>query len=189
MQIVQLEDSKVFEQLFKMYYKKLCFYGMKFLPETQQVEEVVQDVFYGIWEKRAELKVDVSIQSYLYRAVHNSCLNVLKHEKIKQGYREHFSRATKEDISYYSEETVDHDLHSQINAAIEKLPPERKAIFKLSRFEDLKYKEIAEKQGISIKTVEAQMGKALQFLREELKDYALLICLLMGDWLNIFLHG
>lgn len=190
LELLKKGDQRTFESLFRQFYQALCFYGFKYLSEQEQVEEVVQSVFTTIWEKREQLKIETSFKAYLYRSVRNSCLNMLKHEKVKQEYVSDYQAAGQQDQSIYSEEAQDPDLAQHIAEAIDKLPPERKAIFKMSKLEGLKYKEIAEKQGISIKTVENQMGKALQFLREELKDYAFLILFsaveiiksLIGGW-------
>ncbi len=133
-------------------------------------EEIVQDVFVKFWEKCSSLSPDSSIKSYLYRSVHNSCLNAIKHEKVKDGYKQHviqFLESSYQDDVEFNDPDV---IRNRIHGEIDKLPPRCSEIFKLSRFEGLKYQEIADHLGISVKTVEVQMGKALKVLRESLHD-------------------
>ncbi len=156
--------------VFKEYFGMLKSYSMRFMDEPEDAEEVVQDVFVKFWEKCESIAPDSSIKSYLYRSVHNTCLNHLKHQKVKDSYKLYV-------ISYMekSEDHIDLDgpktgIQERIFEEVDKLPPRCSEIFKLSRFEGLKYQEIAEHLNISVKTVEVQMGKALKVLRDKLKD-------------------
>ncbi len=148
----------------------MILYASRFMDTREEAEEVTQEVFVKFWEKCDTLSPDSSIKSYLYRSVHNSCLNALKHEKVKDSYRQYmiqFMESSSESLL----ETEDPDeLRNRIMKEIDSLPPRCSEIFKLSRFEGLKYQEIAEHLGISVKTVEVQMGKALKVLREKLGD-------------------
>jgi RNA polymerase sigma-70 factor (ECF subfamily) len=123
---------------------------------------------------RQQLTVEISLNAYLYGAVRNACLNQLKHQKVKEAYLSSSIPHTEYD-NYISNKIDANDLAQLIQSCIIELPPERQKIFLLSREHGLKYKEIAEELGISVKTVEAQMGKALRFLRERLKEYLVLI--------------
>ena len=166
-----------FEALFNDHYSRLCAYAYNFLKEQEGSEEIAQEVFFKLWINRADIKIERSMESYLYRSVRNACLNLIKHINIREKYKEH----NKEEIEY--EEQIDKDpvnaseLELKIRASIDLLPEQRKKIFILSRYEQLKYKEIAAQLGISVKTVENQMGKSLQFLRKELSEYLPLILL------------
>ena len=163
------KDKSAFELVFNEYFQLMKLYAARFLDTMEEAEEITQDIFVRFWEKCESLSPDSSIKSYLYRAVHNSCLNTLKHEKVKDAYREHMIRFLESTTS--EEKEVDQDyLRARIAAEIDKLSPRCSEIFKLSRFDGLKYFEIAEHLNISIKTVEVQMGKALKVLRENLKD-------------------
>lgn len=179
-------NQQAFEALFKGYYANLCGYAIKYVWEKEQAEEIVQDLFYNLWEKRENLFISSSLDSYLFRAVRNACLNYLKHKKVRDNY------ASSTKSMYSPGEGHDHnpvetlELQKSIDDAIESLPPERKKIFKLSRFEGLKYKEIAEQLDISIKTVEAQMGKALKYLREELDEFLVILILVLVEILLFF---
>lgn len=173
-----------FEYLFNEHYSRLCSYAYNFLKEKDGSEEIVQEVFFKLWIKRNEITIESSLESYLYRAVRNACLNLIKHINIREKYKEY----NQETIEY--DEQVDKDpmnaseLELKIRASIDLLPEQRKKIFILSRYEQLKYKEIAEQLGISVKTVENQMGKALKFLREELAEYLPLIVLFFNHFIN-----
>ena len=164
------KDKGAFELVFNQYYGVMVLYASRFMDTREEAEEVVQDVFVKFWEKCESLAPDSSVKSYLYRSVHNSCLNIIKHEKVKDGYKQHLLQVL--ESSYQTDvELRDPDaIRKRINDEIEKLPPRCSEIFKLSRFEGLKYQEIAEHLDISVKTVEVQMGKALKVLRENLSD-------------------
>lgn len=162
---------------FKTHYNHLCNYANTFLKDRDEAEEVVQNAFMTLWEKRQTLQITGQIKSYMFSMVQNSCLNVLKHRKVKQKHEHEVlasvSEADDDEISLQSSE-----LETQIFSALQKLPEKCRMIFKLSRFEELKYAEIAEKLDISVKTVENQMGKALRLMREELKEYLPLLLIL-----------
>lgn len=164
------KDRSAFAEVFHQYFKILRIYAQRFLDDREEAEEVVQDVFVKFWEKCAALAPDSSVKSYLYRSVHNSCLNQLKHQKVRDSYQQYMLKQLEEGaedghLLGNPEETVQRILHE-----IDQLPPRCSEIFKLSRIEGLKYQEIAEHLEISVKTVEVQMGKALRVLRDKLKD-------------------
>ena len=168
-------NKDAFENIFKEHYSHLCSYTNKFVLDLDAAEEVVQELFFQIWQKKEDLNITTSLKSYLFRAAHNSSLNYIKHQNIQLKYKEQ-TLAEHHELSYqqygYSEIN---ELQDRIRKAIDKLPPERRKVFVMNRFEELSYKEVAEKLGLSIKTVENQIGKALKFLRDELKDYIPLI--------------
>lgn len=163
------KDKGAFELIFKEYYKLMKGYASRFMDTMEEADEITQDVFVKFWEKCDTLAPESSIKSYLYRSIHNSCLNALKHEKVKDAYKEHIIKFLENTTNEEQEEDQDY-LRSRISEEIDKLPPRCSAIFKLSRYDGLKYQEIAEHLDISVKTVEVQMGKALRVLRENLKD-------------------
>jgi len=134
-------------------------------------EEVVQEVMFKIWVNRESLDIKTSMQSYLFRAVRNGCLNVLKHVDIREEFKAYNEAIRNEPQRSQEEEVIISELELKIRQAIDQLPMERKKVFILSRYEGLSYSEIANELGISVKTVENQVGKALKFLREELADY------------------
>lgn len=166
------KDKGAFELIYNDYFSVLVSYAFRFLDTVEDSEEIVQEVYVKFWEKCESLAPDSSIKSYLYRSVHNTCLNKIKHEKVKDGYRQHVLNYMEDSFSLEIDENESGDLMLRISDEIDKLPPRCKEIFKLSRFEGLKYQEIADHLEISVKTVEVQMGKALKVLRNALKDLA-----------------
>ena len=130
-------------------------------------EEVAQDVMLELWKRRESLDPDTSAQAYLFQAVRNRSLNYLRHERVERLAEPQLARAEAIDTPAHSQ-VVEGELHDALMRAVEKLPDRCREVFELSRTHGLKYSEIAVALGISIKTVEAQMGKALRILREEL---------------------
>lgn len=164
---IQGGNHAAYEQVFRSYYERLCNYAHQLMQDQDEAEEMVQEVFVKIWDKRENLVVNFSLKSYLYKAVYNTCLNRLKQMKnSKASMVENLPQSISDNGNIMIRE-----LEKNIGQAIEKLPEQCRIIFKLSRFEELKYAEIAEHLNLSVKTVENQMGKALRVLRQELKDY------------------
>jgi len=162
-------DKVAYEQLFRRFYGPLCVYASRILEDEPAAEEIVQDFFVKLWEKRQTIQIESSVKSYFFRSVKNLCFNRFKHEQIKLKHaREVIANAESND---YGDHFLEVDLKKDIEESIAALPEKRREIFRLSREEGLKYREIAEKLNISIKTVEAQMGLAIKSLREKLKKY------------------
>ena len=160
-----------FEKLFRKYYAGLCNYANKYLKDLDKAEEVVQELFYKLWEKRNKLDINVSLKSYLYRAVYNGCLQYLNHRAIEIKYENYYKKQNKEYDRDASEAMNMQELNEIINETLNSLPERCRNIFLLNRHDGLKYREIAKKLDLSIKTVEANMGKALKLLRKNLKNY------------------
>jgi RNA polymerase sigma-70 factor (ECF subfamily) len=163
-----LLDIRLFEKFFRKHYTSFCLLAYRYLNDKDMAQEIVQDVFVRIWERRNQLTVKGSLTAYFYLAIKNTCINFLKHKKIEAFFARDF-------IQNHPAEAVDdswnEELAAKIAQAIELLPPQRKKIFLMSRNEGMKYQQIAEALNISVKTVEAQMGLALKQLRTQLKDY------------------
>lgn len=164
------KDKGAFELIFSEYYGTMVLYAARFMDSKEDAEEVAQEVFVKFWEKCDTLSPDSSVKSYLYRSVHNSCLNALKHEKVKDSYRQYMVQFLDSTSDNEFDLGDPDEMRNRILNEIDNLPPRCSEIFKLSRFEGLKYQEIAEHLEISVKTVEVQMGKALKVLREKLGD-------------------
>lgn len=168
-------DETAFEKVFKTYFNSLYNYACTILKNESAAEEVVQQVFFKIWEKREMLPDETMLKAYLYRAVHNESLNSIKRQKVRAGYQMYALRSTEQyagnAASKVNMAALQHELHKAMNC----LPEQCRTIFQMSRFEDKKYKEIADELNISPKTVENQMGKALKILRTKLADFLLLI--------------
>jgi RNA polymerase sigma-70 factor (ECF subfamily) len=164
-------NEQAFKALFLKYYSAMCHFASQFLTDRELAEEIVQEMFVKIWEKRSVLNIETSVKHYLFRSVRNHCLNQIQHEKIRKQYASKVLEAAQQEINT-EQYFLEVDLIQRIEKCIESLPPKRREIFRLSREQGLKYKEIADKLDISVKTVEAQMGLALKYLREELKDFS-----------------
>jgi RNA polymerase sigma-70 factor (ECF subfamily) len=159
-----------FEKFFKAYFKSLHSYAFVMLQDESMAEEMVQQVFYRIWIRKEQFRVHTSARAFLYQAVHNECLNYLKHQKHKLSHRNHLLHVNKHQIDDDNAGTrlELNELEAELQRAIGSLPEKCRNIFYLSRFEGLKYREIAAELGLSVKTVEAQMSKALKVLRKKL---------------------
>ena len=164
-------EAETFEKLFKTHFKSLYAYAFTIVKEEMAAEEMVQNVFFKIWEKKAGLDILSPALPYLYKSVYHESLNYLKHQKVKAAYHAHTVYLMKNETEQASKKIMLSELEQQINKALSELPEQCRTIFQMSRFEELKYQEIADKLGLSIKTVENQMGKALKILRLKLVDY------------------
>ena len=167
---IKKSDDKAFEILFHKYYRYLCLFATKIINDNDAAEEIVQDFFVKLWEKREQLKIETSLKNYLFRSVKNLCLNFIQHNRTKMRYAQ---IVISEVETNFSDESnyPEIELSEKIEESINSLPEKRKEIFRLSRQEGLKYHEIAQKLNISIKTVETQMSMAIKTLRELLKKY------------------
>ena len=173
---IKQDDLVEFEKLFKTFYSPLCNYAFRFLKDMDLAEEIVQEFFYNYWKNRQTMSIQISIKSYMYRAVRNNSLKYLEHVKVVKKYEQNFIDTNSSDAGLETNELEVKELNDIIEATLNELPERCSLIFKLSRFEGLKYNEIAEKLAISVKTVEANMGKALQLFRKNLKQYEEIAC-------------
>ncbi|MDL2212869.1 RNA polymerase sigma-70 factor [Bacteroides sp. OttesenSCG-928-N06] len=162
--------EEAFEWIFKSWYTDLVLYAGMFIPEKPKCEDIAQTLFMKIWEERETLRIETSLKAYLVRAVRNSCLDELKHREVMRTYEEKHKLLLTE-IPNAEDYTLYSDLAGHLQTALEQLPPLVKETFELNRFGGLKYKEIAQKQGVSERSIEVRIGKALQFLRQHLKEY------------------
>lgn len=173
-------DGRTLELLFRRLYPQLCTYAQKFLHNIDDAEEIVQELFHTIWKHRDRLDENQSLHSYMFTSVKNRCLNLLESRKNRSKHAEimwylYVQQSTDNNNAHQS--LLAKDLEESIKVAVDHLPSECKKIFKLSRFEGLKYHEIAQQLNISLKTVETQMSRALSKLRIELREYFPLLVL------------
>ncbi len=164
-------DESAFDYLFNFYYPGLVVYANRFLVNNHLAEEIVQGIFVKLWQDRRYIEINSSVKSYVFQSVKNKCLDILKHRKIK----DHYASKVRHEAETSNEETwdtyVESELYLILIREIEKLPPECQKVFRYSRMRNLSNKEIAEKLGISVRTVENQISKALKILRIALKEY------------------
>ena len=164
-------DIKAFESIYKCYYSQLSYFLMRYLDSENTIEDVIQNVFYNIWQNRTTLEPRGTLKSYLFSAVRNQALTQLKSERK-------FDRITEElkDVEQEKERNANRlfeidELREAYQKAVAKLPKKRRHIFLMHRQENLTYKEISEVLNISIKTVETQMSRSLKFLAESLSEF------------------
>jgi len=179
-----LLNKTLFEQLFREHFNPMCHFVMTYVSDHDAAQEIVQDVFINLWQKRETITSTLTLKSYLFTSAKNRSLNYIRDQKKFRSYVL--------DIEAELEETVVEDIFAEqetadkINAALEKLPAKCRQVFELSRYDELKYKEIADKLGISQKTVEIHISKALKVLREELKDLIKVIIWIILSINNMF---
>lgn len=168
-------DAKSIEDAFKTFYKPLVKYAFSIVKDKDESEDLVQQVFMNLLQKQTELQIEISLRAYLYKAVYHSALNKVKQSatRIKLDVN-----SVSEELLSYTEIPQDLELQHKIESSIDSLPAQCARIFKMSRFEELKYQQIADELGLSIKTIENQMGKALKLLRVSLKDFMVMLILL-----------
>jgi RNA polymerase sigma-70 factor (ECF subfamily) len=150
------------------------------VQDRDEAEEIVQSTFLNVWEKRDNLAIHTGVKPYLYAMVRNACLNVLKHDKVKKQHAAMEMAVADRSAESVTRTVLATELEDRIYRAMDKLPEQCRLVFKLSRFEELKYQEIATQLNISVKTVENQMGKALRIMRDQLKDYLPLAFILIS---------
>jgi len=157
-----------FRKVFDSCYEDLCRYAFTIVKDFDIAEDIVQSMFMKLWEMRDSVDINTSVRSYLFRSVYNQCINHLEHKAVRVRYDK---AAVLEPAPDEQQPGVFPDeLADNIRKAVDSLPPQCRSIFIMSRYEDLKYSEIAGKLGISVNTIQNQVCKALKLLREALKD-------------------
>jgi len=164
-------DIGTFEMVFRQYYASLCTYAFGITGRKDISEEVVQDVFYNLWKGREQISILNSLKNYLYGAVRNHSLRYLEQRKVQETYCEYVLN-NDPDIENSPQELLEYkELENAIQNILDKLPERRREIFRMYRMNGKKYKEIADFYSISVKTVEAEMTKAYQALRQGIEKY------------------
>ncbi len=186
-EIIELLNKKqeaAFEVVFNLYYPRLVYFAKEYVP-YEEAKGLVQDAFISFWEKNPVVSNEIQFQSFLYTTVKNNCLMRLRHEKVVKNHRNKSIKRIQNQIYLSALEQLDTSVTTfqEIEVIIEKtiadLPPRCREIFILSRFQARKNQEIAEKLEISVKSVEAQITKALKILKIALKDFLPLIAYLL----------
>jgi RNA polymerase sigma-70 factor (ECF subfamily) len=172
---LQVGDYSAFSSIFNTYYPDLVIFASRFTHDLSNSEEIVQDTFVKLWEERESVKIINSLKSYLLKTVQNKCIDWYRHKKIIQAHGDFVTKKPPQ----FALDTDSYLLYSELNEQIENalniLPEEIAEAFWMSRHKGLKYHEIADILGVSVRTIEVRIGKALNLLRSYLKDYFILI--------------
>lgn len=165
-------EEKAFEYVFQENYALLLNYASRIVCDPEIARDIVQDIFYRLWDKHRELDIKISLRAYLFKLVYTSCIDSIRHRKVEAK----FADKALQDF-YFNEiiqtpeaemELLNSDLRRVLSDAIDKLPERCRRIFLLCKMEGKSYHETALELGISVKTVEGQMTIALARLREEI---------------------
>ena len=173
-----IDGEKGFKIVFDTYYPRLLRFAKEYVGDLFEAENILQDVFLRLWEKRASLPADINLQAYLLTMVKNQCMDFLRHRRVVQQISVDWETLQEQETSfnYYAISRFDPEemdveaLERLVENAINELPEQCRKAFELSRYDGLKYKEIADKMGVSVKTVETHISHALKILRVTLKD-------------------
>lgn len=170
-------DIIAFDVIYRSYSPKLYSFAFSLLKDHDQSEELVQDVFVTLWEKREQINTDLSFENYLFTICYNSIRKFFRKKKLEKKVIDYLIRNTPESISATSQTVIYNELIELVDRTIDRLPAKRRTVFKLSRQEGMKIKEIAEKLNISSRTVETHLTKALRFIKDELEKVSILSAL------------
>lgn len=170
-EVILNDDEKAFERIFFDFFAPLCLFAGRYLDKREDCEDIVQNVFYNLWENRKKLVIFSSGRNFLITNVKNACIDLLRKRYTEENYREKEALKDERDpLDTYSLYAVS-ELQEQVDAALALLPENVKRTFEMNRFDGKTYSEIANECNISVKTVESHISKALKLLRKELKDY------------------
>jgi len=165
--------------LFKSNFKELCYFAIQYVKDSDIAKDIVQEIFFGLWQKKESIDLSRSVKSYLTSAVRNKCLNYIRdHKKFTDTILESEDQFIKS-IYKPHDRLIEEELKKKIKSSIDELPVKCREVFLLSRYENLKYLEIADRLHISVKTVETQMSKALQHLRIRLAEFIVIFLILL----------
>ena len=178
-----------FEQLFKMHFRGLHAYAITILKDEAMAEEIVQNVFFKVWEKRQLLEIETSPKAYLYKAVYHDCLNYIKHKKVKSAHAMHVVRQSSEQVENASGKVLMGELKERIHTAMNELPEQCRTIFQMSRFEGLKYQEIADEMGLVGKNSGKPDGQSVEIIADQTGGISAVIHFIINQYLNRSIIG
>lgn len=164
-------DKATFESLFRSEFKGLCFFAVRYTKDYDTAREITQEAFISLWEKRGSIDLSKPVKTYLSTTVRNKCLNWLRDNKKFNKEILDIEGLLSDKTYVQPDRLVEAEIREKISRAIEELPFKCREIFVMNRNDNLKYHEIATRLEISVKTVESQMSKALQHMRERLREF------------------
>jgi RNA polymerase sigma-70 factor (ECF subfamily) len=165
------DKNDLFRELFDAFYAKLHRYAFSIVKDSDVASDIVQTVYINLWRQRKELLSDDGIANYLYKSTYNRSLNYIRDKKTRDQHLAIVSKSGNTFTDNSGTNILARELSEKINEILEELPPQCQLIFKKSRLENKRYRDIALELNLSVKTIEAQIGKALRIFRENLKDY------------------
>lgn len=168
---IREEDKSAFSILFTAYYADLVLFSIPIINDKTGAEEIVQDVFVHLWESRRIINIQGSLKSYLLKSVQNRCIDWLRHRKLLKAHEQYILESNPAFSNDNESYLLCSELLELMQKALERLPQETAECFIKNRFEGLNYQGIAKLQGVSERTVEVRIGRALRILREYLQDY------------------
>jgi RNA polymerase sigma-70 factor, ECF subfamily len=179
---ISVLDEKSFELLFKEHFKEMVYFAQRYVKDLDTAKEMVTDTFVSLWEKRESIDLSKPVRSWITTTIHNKSLNYLRdNKKFDKNILavEHLDQ----EPDRLHDQMVSEETSAFVHKTIDELPEKCREIFVMNRFDGLKYQEIADKLGISVKTVETQMSKALQHMRTKLLPYlkVLLLAVLVNS--------
>ncbi|HEX6430937.1 MAG TPA: RNA polymerase sigma-70 factor [Niastella sp.] len=174
------DDGAAFEQFFKQHFASLCAWCQhKYGFDTDITKEVVHTAFIKLWKNRSTASADVPVKAFLHTIINNTSLDILRHAKVRERFEQYVQQRNESAGSTPQESYDTKKLRNDIDHAVSELPDQMRTIFELSRYEGLKYAEIARQLNVSVNTVETQMSRALKKLRIKLAGYLTLFFMIM----------
>jgi RNA polymerase sigma-70 factor (ECF subfamily) len=170
-------NTEAFDTIYRMYSKKLFHFALGLIKDHDSAQDLVQEVFVNLWEKRSQVNPKLNFDNYIFTVTYNSIRKYFRKKSVESKAIENLLNENPEMLKTVDSEVIYNELLAMANKSIEKLPPKRKAVYKLSKQEGLKIKEIAEKLNISSRTAENHLSKALKYLKEELSAISVLALL------------
>ena len=181
LKLLSTNESKAFELIYEHYYADLCVYALRFFNSTEEAKDIVQQTIIKIWEQKEKLQKTEYLKTYIFKCVHNACLNKIREIKVQYvSESEEFLQNLKFE---FTDELISKEQCLEIEEAIAQLPAQCRTVLELNRYQGMSYKEIAEKLNISHRTVDSHLTHATRFLKNRLKDMILAssICLFLFD--------
>ena len=161
----QINDIEI---IFKEYYGSLCYFASQYLKDEDAVEDIVQDVFIALLEKKIRFQSEIHLKNFLYLSIRNACLNYIRSSRSREQYVA--SLIYEEQIEDFETNIILTEIHQELAAAVDKLPVECRKVFDLCYFQGMDNERIAKELGLSINTVKAQKARGKKIVRENWKD-------------------
>jgi RNA polymerase sigma-70 factor (ECF subfamily) len=178
--LIQTDPLQTFRRLFDEHFHQLVLSAFRYLNDYDQAKDIVQDVYVKVWQNFDQIRHVGDLKGYLFKAVQNSSLNFLKHVKVREKFVTNFANSGLSAAQSPEDFLIEENTKARLHQAVNKLPDHWRDAFVYSKYDNLKYHEIAHEMNISQKTVEKYISKALCLLREELKDL-LMVCFIIME--------